>query len=120
MDKLTLIPLECGRLTTDRSTIVSGGDGSATLPVPCWLVIHPSGQKLVFDTGMHVSVQESMDRYPGMGMFTADYSPGEEVSSQIESVQIDPAEIDIIVFSHLHYDHCGGTNLIPNAGEVRS
>jgi len=114
---LRLVPLECGWLDTAANTVVSDAPGQVSLPIPSWLVIHPSGQTLLFDTGMHQAVQEGIgSRYPSMArMFTARYQAGEEVSARLESVDVDPAAIDKIVYSHLHFDHCGGTGLVPNA-----
>ena len=53
MTGLRLIPLECGWLKTELGTVMEGGDGPARLPIASWLVVHPSGRTLVFDTGMH-------------------------------------------------------------------
>lgn len=33
-------------------------------------------------------------------------------------MQVDPKRIDYVVNSHLHFDHCGGNALIPNADVV--
>jgi N-acyl homoserine lactone hydrolase len=115
---LRLFPLECGWLKTDRSTVLDGGHGPARLPIPSWLVVHPSGQTLLFDTGMHTALQTDMSRYPALSFFEPDYAPGEEVSARAREADVDPNDVDIIVFSHLHFDHCGGTNLIPNARVV--
>jgi glyoxylase-like metal-dependent hydrolase (beta-lactamase superfamily II) len=38
-----------------------------------------------------------------------------DLGTAIELQGVDPAWIDYIVFSHLHFDHSGGTAAIPNA-----
>ncbi len=53
MTSLRLVPLECGWLSTAASSVVAGLSGNVELPIPSWLVIHPSGQTVVFDTGLH-------------------------------------------------------------------
>ena len=117
MASLRLVPLECGWLSTPAASVAAGAEGQAELPIPSWLVVHPSGQTLVFDTGMHRDLHGGVGvRYPSMARsFEARYGPGEEVSARLEGVEVDPASVDKIVFSHLHFDHCGGTELIPNA-----
>lgn len=116
MDTLRLIPLECGRLTSDRGSVVEGAAGKATLPIPSWLVVHPTGRSLVFDTGLHADLQTDTSRIGSMNaMFDVHFSPGEEVAARLEAAEVDPASVEMMVFSHLHFDHCGGTALIPNA-----
>jgi glyoxylase-like metal-dependent hydrolase (beta-lactamase superfamily II) len=115
MTPLQLLPLECGWLKTDRSNLASGATGDARLPIPSWLVKHPTGGTLLFDTGMHQALQKDMSRYPTLSFFEPEYDQGEEVSARVQGVDVDPDDVDIIVFSHLHFDHCGGTGLIPNA-----
>ena len=48
----------------------------------------------------------------------AGYGPGDDVKSKLEAIDRDPAGIDFIVTSHLHFDHAGGNGLIPNATVV--
>jgi glyoxylase-like metal-dependent hydrolase (beta-lactamase superfamily II) len=43
------------------------------------------------------------------------FSPGEEISARLGEVDVDPGSIDLVVNSHLHYDHAGGNTLLPNA-----
>lgn len=117
MTSLRIIPLECGWLKTAAASVVSDAEGVAELPIPSWLVLHPSGQTLLFDTGLHRDVQQGVAaRYPKMARsFEARFDAGEEVSARLHEVDIDPDDVDKIVFSHLHFDHCGGTELVPNA-----
>ena len=117
MAGLSLVPLECGWLSTPTSSVIKDAPGNVRLPIPSWLVRHPSGQTLVFDTGMHPQVQEGVGaRYPLLAKsFTSDYDAEDEVSARLRSVDVDPDELTFAVFSHLHFDHCGGTELLPNA-----
>ncbi len=116
-NELKIIPLECGWLATATASVVADAPGNARLPIPSWLVVHPTGQTLLFDTGLHQDVQQGVAaRYPKMARtFEADFSAGEELSARLQAVHIDPTSVDKIVFSHLHFDHCGGTELVPNA-----
>lgn len=114
--RLRLIPLECGRLASEISALIeSAPPGRISIPIASWLLLHPQGS-LVFDTGLHRELQTSTERIGGLAaMFEVDFPPGEEISSRLESVEVAPGSVDWIVFSHLHFDHCGGTELVPNA-----
>lgn len=112
---LRLVPLECGWLSSDLSGLMEGGTGRARLPIPSWLVLHPKGT-LVFDTGLHRELQTDTSRIGSLArVFDIDFSPGEELSGRLQLAGVDPAEVDVAVFSHLHFDHCGGTELVPDA-----
>lgn len=111
---MKLIPLEIGRLEASLS-IITGGDDTATLPIPSWLVEHPDGL-LLFDTGLHPDLQTSTDRIGRSArFFTPDFPAGEELAARLDAQGIRPSDITHIVFSHLHFDHVGGTAEIPDA-----
>jgi N-acyl homoserine lactone hydrolase len=109
-----VIPLETGRLNADLSELV-GIPGHAVLPVPAWIIDHPRGLVL-FDAGLHRDLQLSKDRLRGV-FRTSDieFSPGEELSARITSSGFLPDDVAFIIFSHLHFDHCGGTAEVHNA-----
>jgi N-acyl homoserine lactone hydrolase len=112
---LRLVPLECGWLESDVSGLMEGGSGRARLPIPSWLVLHPRGT-LLFDTGLHPALQGDTSRIGSLAdTFAVDFEPGQELSARLEAVEVDPAAVDVVAFSHLHFDHCGGTALVPNA-----
>lgn len=111
---MRLIPLEIGRLTASLR-IITGVDDTATLPIPSWLIDHPDGLVL-FDTGLHASLQTSSERIGSSArFFTPDFPAGEELTARLTAVDVRPSDITHIVFSHLHFDHAGGTNEIPDA-----
>lgn len=112
---MRLIPLEIGRVITQMSA-VTGGEGSAVFPVPSWLIEHPDGLVL-FDVGMHVDLQTSNERIgePTAEIFKPDFTPGEELTARLNARGIRPTDINKVVLSHLHFDHAGGSNEIPDA-----
>jgi N-acyl homoserine lactone hydrolase len=112
--------MTCGWLDADLAYMIEGGEGKGMLPIPSYLVEHPKGLAL-FDTGMHPTCQH--DPVARVGAVTAKrfgfhYKPGEEVSARLAAIGRDPAKIDLIISSHLHFDHVGGNALIPNATVV--
>jgi glyoxylase-like metal-dependent hydrolase (beta-lactamase superfamily II) len=78
------------------------------LPVSCALVRHAKGN-ILFDTGCHPSVSEDPEgRWGGLAkMMTPLMPPGVNVLSSLKAVGLGPGDIDVVVCSHLHPDHCG-------------
>jgi N-acyl homoserine lactone hydrolase len=116
-----LYAMTCGRLTGELSRLMEGGEGQATLPIPAFLIEHPKGRAL-FDTGMHPQCRTDAGgrmgpRVPKLFGFDQ-FGPQDDIKSRLESIDRDPGKIDLIVNSHLHFDHAGGNELIPNATVV--
>lgn len=109
--------MTCGWLTGELSRLMEGGEGQAELPIPAYLIEHPKGTAL-FDTGMHPACQHNPSERVGpriASLFGFNYRPGEEISARLAALGRDPARIDLIITSHLHFDHVGGNALVPNA-----
>ena len=71
------------------------------MPVYVYVIEHPDGRVLV-DTGMtrlHPLVEDMDPRILTIGPDEHD--------------ELDPATIDIVVNTHLHFDHCGGNHRYP-------
>ena len=115
---MRLIPLEIGQIEMYMGQI-TGDDGTRRFPVPSWLIEHPQGLVL-FDTGMHVDLQTSFDRIGAetAETITPDFSPGEELTARLTQRGIAPTDITKVIVSHLHFDHVGGNEEIPNARVV--
>ena len=81
---------------------------SIELPVNCVLLRHPKGNVL-FDTGCHPDiVTNAEERWGALArVMTPLMSPQDNVISSLQAVGLAPDDIDIVVCSHLHPDHCG-------------
>jgi len=111
---MRLVPLEIGRIHADLMELV-GSPGHARMPVPSWLVEHPRGLVL-FDAGMHRELQRDTARIRVLFRTTTlDFHPGEELAARVTAAGYSPADVELLIFSHLHFDHCGGTAELPNA-----
>jgi N-acyl homoserine lactone hydrolase len=48
-------------------------------------------------------------------MFEVFFHPGEELGARLRAHDVDPARVDYLINSHLHFDHVGGNADLPNA-----
>lgn len=113
---LRLFAFTCGWLTLPLGSFLEGEKGKIKVPVPSYLIVHPRG-RLLFDTGMHPATQADQQARLGpiSRYFTVHFQPGEEIAARLAALDIDADRIELIVNSHLHYDHAGGNQAIRNA-----
>jgi glyoxylase-like metal-dependent hydrolase (beta-lactamase superfamily II) len=83
-------------------------DETIELPVSCGLVRHPQGNVL-FDTGCNPQAAVDPEgRWGGLArVMTPIFEPHETIVPQLATVGLSSDDIDIVVCSHLHPDHCG-------------
>lgn len=102
--------LSGGRVRMRRSVYMPDADRSATieLPISCFLLRHNQGNVL-FDTGCHPSVPDDpAARWGGLARMMVPIMPkGDNVLTGLSSVGLTPDDVDVVVCSHLHPDHCG-------------
>jgi glyoxylase-like metal-dependent hydrolase (beta-lactamase superfamily II) len=99
-----------GRLRLRRSIYFPSADRSETvdLPVSSALLRHPQGNAL-FDTGCHPDIATNPDARWGSltRVMTPVMGKGDNVIAGLTGVGLTPDDIDIVICSHLHPDHCG-------------
>jgi N-acyl homoserine lactone hydrolase len=102
--------LSGGRVRIRKSLYFPRADRSETieLPVSCVLLRH-SQSNVLFDTGCHPSVAENPEaRWGGIAkVMVPIMQPGDNVVAGLAGIGLTPADIDLVVCSHLHPDHCG-------------
>ena len=102
--------LSGGRLRMRRGVYVAGAEKHETidLPVACYLLRHRLGNVL-FDTGCHPSTETDPEGPGGARSraMTVLSGPGDNLITNLESVGLQPEDIDVVVNSHFHTDHCG-------------
>src|SRR5215216_3836820 len=106
---VTITPLVCGVIESDAAGFVDGATGKLRLPVYSFLIRHPQATVL-FDTGMHPDLQTDGGARLGpiASLFDLHYTAGEELTGRLEAVDAGVDEVDVVVNSHLHFDHAGG------------
>jgi N-acyl homoserine lactone hydrolase len=106
--KLQFLP--AGRLRLKKSIYSKTADRSETFeaPVSSALIRHKQGNVL-FDTGCHPSVVEHGEERWGslMKVMTPVMRAEDTLLPSLACVGVDPDDIDIVVNSHFHPDHCG-------------
>jgi len=100
----------CGWLETDLGGLLEGGEGRIRIPVLSYVVEHPKGT-LVFDTGLHTDMRDDPAGRIGSlaEYFASELAAGTAVHERAEALD---ATLDMVVCSHLHFDHCGGNALL--------
>lgn len=114
---LRLFGCVCGQFHTAPAGLGLSGDGRISVPVPFYVLEHPSGVAL-FDAGLPAAMVDPQDSYR-QALRTQDIdaslTPADTVTSHLERLDIDPARVTQVVLSHLHFDHAGGLGELPNA-----
>ncbi len=101
------------------------GLGGTRVPVPCpsFLVRHPSAGLVLIDTGLHASIAEDPRQNLGT-MFTRIAKPeldaGMDIPAQLRRKGVEPRDIDMVVMTHLHFDHASAMSEFPESSFVFS
>lgn len=99
------------------------GRPAATVPVPAFLIRHPSAGAILVDTGLHPSIAtDGKENFGGLGarIGKPDLDAGEDVPAQLRDRGLDPGEIPIVVMTHMHLDHSSAISEFPNSTFVLS
>jgi glyoxylase-like metal-dependent hydrolase (beta-lactamase superfamily II) len=122
-------PILSGTLTAARAGIETAkpfpklrmlglGSPKVTMPVPAFLIRHPSAGAFLVDTGLHASVAarpaENLGRVVTSAM-QPEVEPGEDLPAQLRAKGVDPKSIRLVVMTHLHVDHASGMSEFPTA-----
>ena len=87
-----------------------------SVPVPAYLVRHPTAGPMLIDTGLHPSV--ARDPSVNMGRRGGRYftlKAGSDVTSQLRQRGLGPGDIEVVVLTHLHYGHASAISEFPES-----
>jgi N-acyl homoserine lactone hydrolase len=94
------------------------------LPVPAYLVEHPHAGAVLIDTGFHPSV--AVDPKKNLGRLSLTVfkdvrmEPEQSASAQLRARGIEPAQVKVVIMTHLHMDHASAISEFPGATFVLS
>lgn len=96
-----------------------GIDNNYAIPVPFYLLTHPSGHTLI-DGGIPPEVAVDAASYWGdvINTYRPEVSEDDSCLAQLIKLGIDLQDIKFIVQTHLHLDHTGAIGRFPNATHI--
>lgn len=103
--------LDSGSLVIDQSHITwnIGAGNPVRFPVYSVLVEHPQGLFL-FDTGFGLDLVN--EKLP---FELPEQTPEQTLPAQLKACGFEPEDVDGVINSHLHFDHCGGNRYLTRA-----
>jgi N-acyl homoserine lactone hydrolase len=122
-------PILTGTMRCPRAYLESAGSfrtlrmlgiGSPTvmIPIPAYVIHHPSYGAFLVDTGLHASVAsrpaENLGRILG-GRGGARIEPGQDLPAQLRGRGIEAKSVRLVVMTHMHFDHTSGMSQFPDA-----
>jgi N-acyl homoserine lactone hydrolase len=90
------------------------GSKTVKIPLPAFLVEHPSAGPVLIDAGL----DPSMSFGPVLGAFVARsfrIAPAGTLADQLRERGVEPADVKQIYMTHMHLDHASGIRQFPNA-----
>jgi glyoxylase-like metal-dependent hydrolase (beta-lactamase superfamily II) len=83
--------------------IPADGRNRVQLAMNC-LLVHAGGKRILVETGIGAKMSAKLrDIYGVEGPFLND---------RLKDYGLDPSEIDVVINTHLHFDHCGGNTRV--------
>ncbi len=80
------------------------------VPIPCYLVKTANGT-ILFDTGVSPRAVPGLVRNDPMARF----EDADLLVHRLDSIGLEPSDVDLVVLSHLHFDHAGGAEMFPKS-----
>jgi glyoxylase-like metal-dependent hydrolase (beta-lactamase superfamily II) len=115
----TFFHRETGRLAAARALGVIGGESARTeVPIPAFLIEHPSAGLVLVDTGLHPSV--AVDPKENMGRLNSRFlqprmEASQAVPAQLRARGMEASQVHTVLMTHLHSDHASAVSEFPGA-----
>jgi glyoxylase-like metal-dependent hydrolase (beta-lactamase superfamily II) len=109
-----------GAVRSAEGAAFAGGSWTSVIQMGAWAFVieHPGGGLIVFDTGISQRARTDPEHFVGwLGarLNMLDVPEGAGLADQMRAAGLDPANVQKVVISHLHFDHTGGIRDFPNA-----
>lgn len=114
--KYTIKPILTGYQYLDKGDYATFRKGTGiVLEMPVFsFLLESAGRKILVDTGMSDTEHSVKFHHDGR------QEPGQAIHEQLEKMGISTDEIEMIIFTHLHWDHCFNLDKFHNAKLVAS
>ncbi|OJJ66093.1 hypothetical protein ASPBRDRAFT_138723 [Aspergillus brasiliensis CBS 101740] len=108
--------LPTGYLELPDTLIFAGGDPKLkhTSPDYSFLICHPAGKKVLFDLGL----RKDWENYPALivkSLSMIEPFVPEDIVGLLSHGDVKAEDIDMVILSHLHFDHTGDVTRFPHA-----
>ena len=109
MGALILRPLHVGAIRRDKSifTFLRNMGTPIDIPIIAWY-IEGRGHRILVDTGGHDPAREGLHQ-------PYQREPGQDPIARLSALGVRPEDIDILILTHLHWDHASNIHLFPKA-----
>lgn len=105
----TVHALRLGTLTVDRGGMIYGFQRGEIIDIPVWsAAIEGGGYRILVDTGL-------ADPQRWSAYNPCQQLPDETLAAALAELGWKHADIDLVVNTHLHYDHCENNPFLPQA-----
>src|SRR5437870_6671363 len=107
-----LYALQNGFLGFERSGLFYGERSAdrVRIPVTCYL-IRATDTTILFDTGLSSRAVPGLLRTDPLARFADE----DLLVHRLDSLALEPKDVDMVVLSHLHFDHAGGADLFTSS-----
>jgi glyoxylase-like metal-dependent hydrolase (beta-lactamase superfamily II) len=117
MSEVAIHALHCGGDLTDWGIFDPLDERRGEMvynPYFVYVVKHPEGVVL-FDSGAHPELAADPASRMGAGAeeFVVKVGPEDRIERALERIGMEPADVDLVIQSHLHFDHAGGLYAFP-------
>ena len=107
---IEIIPLHLGTIKLDKSVAISLSEGGQTISVVCLAWLIKGGQKITLvDTGPPDQQWSSKYHKP------TTKGPEQLLAHALGAHGVEPEEVEVVINTHLHWDHCSGNHELPRA-----
>jgi len=108
MAEYTIYPLRLGTITRPVSNMLYGADDHSLFEFPVNAYYMESDEhKILVDSGPSYPNPERWQPHTR--------TPQEELTAQLDAIGVKPSDIDIVIFTHLHWDHAANNDKFPQA-----
>jgi N-acyl homoserine lactone hydrolase len=119
---MRLYVLFLGEACVDKGAVLSPGvdDGKRVhIPIPAYLLQTDDGRNVLIDTGMHANHVEDPEytfRGQEIGKVLLPAMREEDrIENRLAALGLQPSDVDTVINTHLHFDHCGQNGMFPHA-----
>lgn len=105
----TVHAIRLGTIRADRSEQIYGFPSGTMMDIPIWCAaVEGNGQKIMIDTGL-----KEAEKWSGTNRHTL--GADETIQAALAELGWRPRDIDLVINTHLHYDHSSNNLAFPQA-----